>query len=194
MTARRLVGAAALSAYRAAGRVAGKTFSLMVGGAFAGFGSRSVIQPPLRLAGERGIRVGSGVFVGAGCWLHAMPSGDDPVLVIGDGTSIVGDVILSAASRVELGEKVLIARGAYISDHSHRFDDTSTAILDQGITGVAPVVVGSGAWLGENVVVGPGVTIGRGAVVGANSVVLADVPDHSVAVGAPARVVRRLTS
>jgi acetyltransferase-like isoleucine patch superfamily enzyme len=80
----------------------------------------------------------------------------------------------------------------YVADHSHAFADTTRAVLDQGIDRVAPVEIGDGAWLGENVVVGPGVRIGRGAVVGANSVVLDDVPDHSVAVGAPARVVRTL--
>ena len=55
-----------------------------------------------------------------------------------------------------------------------------------------PVEIGDGAWLGENVVVGPGVCIGRGAVIGANAVVLDDVPERSVAVGAPARIVRSL--
>ena len=64
-------------------------------------------------------------------------------------------------------------------------------MLAQGVTRVAPVEIGDGAWLGENVVIGPGVRIGRGAVVGANAVVLQSVPDHAVAVGAPARVVRR---
>jgi acetyltransferase-like isoleucine patch superfamily enzyme len=44
------------------------------------------------------------------------------------------------------------------------------------------------------VVIGPGLRIGRGAVVGANSVVLDDVPDFAVAVGAPARVVRSVTT
>ena len=82
------------------------------------------------------------------------------------------------------------ARNAYIADHQHAFTDTTRAVLDQGIEKTAPVEIGDGAWLGENVVVGPGVRIGRGAVIGANAVVLADVPDHSVAVGAPARVVR----
>jgi len=73
----------------------------------------------------------------------------------------------------------------------HAFEDGSRAVLDQGITRVAPVEIADGAWLGENVVVGPGVRIGRGAVIGANAVVLEDVPDFAVAVGAPARVVRR---
>ena len=50
---------------------------------------------------------------------------------------------------------------------------------------------GDGAWLAQNVVVLSGVTIGAGAVVGANSVVRDDIPPGAVAVGAPARVVRR---
>ena len=54
------------------------------------------------------------------------------------------------------------------------------------------MTIGDGAWLGENVVVGPGVSIGRNAVIGANAVVLDDVPERAVAVGAPARIVRRL--
>ncbi len=62
------------------------------------------------------------------------------------------------------------------------------AVLDQGVTGSAPVEIDDGAWLGENVVVGPGVRIGRGAVVGANSVVTGRAsPTTRVAVGAPAR-------
>jgi acetyltransferase-like isoleucine patch superfamily enzyme len=92
---------------------------------------------------------------------------------------------------VRLGRKVLLARGVYVSDHIHRYDDVERAVLDQGVARVEPVEIGDGAWLGENVVVCPGVTIGRGAVVGANSVVLDDIPDHSLAVGAPASVVRR---
>src|SRR5262249_30173913 len=111
-------------------------------------------------------------------------------LSIGDGTSISGNVVLSAARSVRLGKKVLIARGVYISDHIHNYGDTGTAVLDQGIGRIEPVEVGDGAWLGENVVVGPGVKIGGGAVIGANAVVTTDVPEHSLAVGAPARVVR----
>jgi acetyltransferase-like isoleucine patch superfamily enzyme len=57
-----------------------------------------------------------------------------------------------------------------------------------------PVLIKRGAWLGQNVVVCPGVTIGRGAVVGANSVVNQDLPDHCVAAGAPARVLKLIDS
>jgi lipopolysaccharide O-acetyltransferase len=172
-------------------RARGKAFSLLAGPGFAGFGRRSVLQPPIRLGGARRIAVGSGVYVGAGSWLQVLDGeGDGVALEIGDGTSIVGACVISAARSVRLGRHVLLARNVYIADHQHAFEDIRRPVLAQGITRVGPVEIGDGAWLGENVVVGPGVRIGRGAVVGANAVVLSSVPDHCVAVGAPARVVR----
>lgn len=173
-------------------RARAKTFSLAASGAFASFGARSVIEPPVRLAGEARISIGDDVFVGSGSWLQTL-EGHAGALEIGDGTSIAGLCVLSAASSVRLGRKVLLARNVYISDHIHSYDDPTRAVLDQGIDRIEPVEIGDGAWLGQNVVVCPGVTIGRGAVIGANAVVLKDVPDHSLAVGVPATVVRRFT-
>ena len=156
------------------------------------FRRKSVLQLPIRFSGERRIAIGSDVFVGAGSWLQVLDETPGPVaLAIGDGTSVAGSCVLSAAESVRLGRKVLLARNVYIADHMHAFDDRARAVLEQGITRVGPVEICDGAWLGQNVVVRPGVRVGRGAVVGANSVVLADVPDHEVAVGAPARVVAR---
>jgi lipopolysaccharide O-acetyltransferase len=189
--ARRLVGRASVGAYRSAVRAWGKGFSLLAGGAFASFGSHSVLQPPIRLDGEWRIAIGSDVYVGAGCWLQVLDGhGDEVALELGDGTSIQGGCVLSAALGIRLGRQVLLARNVYVSDHGHAFDDTSRAVLAQGIDRLGRVEIGDGAWLGENVVVCPGVRIGRGAVVGANAVVTTDVPDFAVAVGAPARVVR----
>ena len=186
---RRILGKATIVAYRLSRRVGAKAFSLGVGGAFASFGSNSVIEPPARIAGESRIAIGNGVFVGSDCWLQTHGPGG-VAIELEDGVSIVGHCVLSAVESIRLRPRVLLARGVYISDHQHAFEDTSTAVRDQPKTKIAPVEIGEGAWLGENVVVGPGVRIGRGAVVGANSVVLRDVPDHAVAVGAPARVTR----
>jgi acetyltransferase-like isoleucine patch superfamily enzyme len=190
---RRVVARTFVGAYRLRRRGGAKLFSLLSAGAFHSFGSHSVIEPPVRLNGERWIAVGRDVYVGAGCWLQVIGTPQEsPAVVLGDGTSIAGGCVISAARSIVLGRRVLIARNVYLADHSHAFEDTTTAVMDQGIDRLLPIAVGDGAWLGENVVVGPGVTIGRGAVVGANSVVLADVPDFAVAVGAPARIVRSL--
>ena len=188
---RRTTSSIFLRVHRFGGRLRAKTYSLLAGGAFSSFGKNSVIQPPVRLVGEHRISIGDGVFVGSGSWLQVLEGPDEHVaLELGEGTSIAGNCVLSAATGVRLGRKVLLARGVYISDHIHAYEDVDRAVLDQGVARVDPVEIGDGAWLGENVVVCPGVKIGRGAVVGANAVVLDDVPDHSLAVGAPARVVR----
>ena len=185
------LGRSSLFLYRSFVRGRDKCFSLLCSGGFAAFGSHSVLQLPVRLVGERRIAVGSGVFVGAGSWLQVLADDSDELaLVIGDGTTLAGGCVLSASRWIRIGRGVLMARNVYVADHMHEFGDRTRAVLDQGVTRVLPVEILDGAWLGENVVVGPGVTIGRGAVIGANSVVLDDVPDHAVAVGAPARVVR----
>jgi serine acetyltransferase len=169
-----------------------KAFSLAIGGDFAAFGSRSVVQLPLRLTGARHMAIGDRVFIGSGSWLQVLGSDHEAVaLRVGDGTSIVGSCVLSARRSVTIGREVLMARNVYVADHMHAFGDDARAVLAQGIDRVAGVEIGDGAWLGQNVVIGPGVRVGRGAVVGANSVVLHDVPDGEVAVGAPARVLER---
>jgi acetyltransferase-like isoleucine patch superfamily enzyme len=190
--ARAVAGSAALAAYRGLRRVRGRAFSLAVSGGFAEFGAHTVLDPPVDVRGARRIALGARIWIGPGSWLYAMPEqpGDEPVLVVGDGVRISGGCVLAAVTSVRLGRDVLLARNVYIADHSHAFEDVTRPVRVQGVAGVKPVSIGDGAWLGQGVVVCPGVTIGCGAVIGAGSVVLRDVPDHSVAVGAPARVVR----
>src|SRR5262249_13515208 len=167
----------------------------VVRGSFARFGTGSVLEPPCRLAGEGRIAVGRGVYVARGSWLLTLPGAEGgAVLEIGAGTQIAGNCSLSAGRSGRRGRAGLLARGVYVADHRHAFEDPSRPVLAQGVTGIAPVEIGDGAWLGEHVVVCPGVRIGRGAVIGANAVVLDDVPDHAVAVGAPARVVRLIAA
>lgn len=55
------------------------------------------------------------------------------------------------------------------------------------------VVIGDDCWIGGNATIMPGVTIGKGCTIGAGSVVTKDIPDFSVAVGAPAKVVKKVT-
>jgi lipopolysaccharide O-acetyltransferase len=182
----RICGVAFLGLYRLIVRVRSKVFSLGVSGAFDSFGRRTVIQLPVRLSGERQMAIGSDVYIGADSWLQAIGNGR---LEIGDGSSLAGGCVLSAAGSVRLGKKVLVARNVYVSDHIHAYADPDRAVQEQGLTHLNAVEIGDGAWLGENVVVCPGVTIGRGAVIGANAVVREDVPDHALAVGIPAHVV-----
>src|SRR4051794_19551159 len=118
-------------------RLRGRIFAVAAGPAFAGFGVDTVIQPPVMLDNEGRIRLGDDVYIGRDSWLHVEGRPERPVAIdIGDGVQVVGHCVISAAERVSLGPRVLLARGVYISDHSHRFDDHGPAVLDQGIGGV----------------------------------------------------------
>jgi acetyltransferase-like isoleucine patch superfamily enzyme len=177
-------------------RVIAKSYSCLLGGAFSKFGPNTVITPPLRFGGLSRIEIGSGVYIGAGSWIAARPQGGgsekNPLIMIGDRVSISGSVVILAASRIVIEEDVLIALNVYIADHSHGFSDLNRPVRAQPIDRVKPVIIRSGAWLGQNVVICPGVIIGHNSVIGANSVVRTDIPDYCVAAGAPARVIRRI--
>ena len=192
-TVRGSAATAALRLHRGSVRARNKTWTLLVRRAFASFGGGSTLALPIRLEGTEHITIGRNVFVGPGSWLESIPVGNRPPdLTIGDGTSIAGSVVISAVQSVILGRSVLLAKNVYISDHIHAYDRPNVPVKDQGVAGIAPVQIGDGAWLGQGVVVVPGVTIGAGSVIGANSVVAQDIPEGSLAVGAPARVVRRI--
>lgn len=181
-------------AYRLGQRVVDKAVSLMIRGGFASYGARSVIGHPVRLNGAERIAVGSGVFIGAGSWLQVVDAaepGTDPVIRIGDRVLMSGMCVVSGASSIVIEDGALFARNVYVADHGHAFDGDES-IHAQGIDAIAGVRIGAGCWLGQNVVVLPGTDIGAGAIVGANSVVRGVVPPRSIAVGAPARVVRSI--
>lgn len=184
-----------LSAFRIWERLRTRLFTMACRAAFARLGAGSSIVPPARVSGEERIALGDRVYVGSHSWLQVLKSSgttSEVAIEIGSGTSISGFCTISAVERVVIEESVLMARYVYIADHRHEFGNCDQPILAQGIAGIAPVRIGRGAWLGQNVVVCPGVTIGRNAVIGANSVVRQDIPDFTVAAGAPARVIRKI--
>lgn len=187
-----MIGRLAIFLYRFQIRLRNRIFSSAVRGAFFRFGKGSTIQLPASLWGEARVAIGSKVHVGPDSWIQYLggEAGDTPVIEIGDGCSLSGGVVITAVSKVTLGQNVLIGRNVHISDHSHEFSAPDVPIMKQGIGNIRPVSIGDGAWIGQGVVICPGSTIGKNAVIGANSVVKGTIPDHSVAVGAPARIVR----
>lgn len=182
----------AIFLYRFHIRLRNRIFSSAVGGAFLRFGRGSTIQLPVSLWGEARVAIGSNVHIGPDSWIQYLggEKGGTPVIEIGDGCSLAGGVAITAVSKVTLGRNVLIGRHVHISDHGHEFSSPDLPIMKQGIGNIQPVTIGDGAWIGQGVVICPGASIGKNAVIGANSVVKGVIPDHSVAVGAPARIVR----
>lgn len=163
---------------------------------FGRFGSGSVICFPINtMYNERFIHIGTDTMIGPQCTLSAgmMPGQEcisDPVVRIGDrcligkGSGIVGHF------SIEIGDDVWTGHHVYITDQNHGYEMTDRPISVQTMP-ERPVRIGNGSWLGYGTVVLPGSDIGEHVVIGANSVVTGVIPSFSVAVGSPARVVRR---
>jgi acetyltransferase-like isoleucine patch superfamily enzyme len=117
------------------------------------------------------------------------------VLIQSNGELTIGNnLFVNAYSRIvchsniSIGDNVTLASGVAILDHDHRFANHGSQRIADGYE-TAPVKIGSNVWIGDKVIVLKGVTIGNNVTVGAGSVVTRDIPDNSVAVGVPARVI-----
>lgn len=163
---------------------------------FGAFGEGSAICFPVAACfGERYIRIGSRTIIGPYASLSAgvapghVPE-RDPVISIGDRTVIgKGSGIVGHLS-VEIGDDVWTGHHVYVTDANHGYEDVDTPIGLQ-FAAPRPVSIGSGSWLGHGAIVLPGADVGRQVVIGAGAVVTGTIPDRSIAVGNPARVIRR---
>jgi acetyltransferase-like isoleucine patch superfamily enzyme len=133
------------------------------------------------------------IEVGKGCSLGRnlfFGTAKDARIILGDNSSINTGAHIVAVRGIEIGHDTAIAEYVTIRDQNHRFSDPDKLIRAQGFE-ASPIRIGNDVWIGRGVFIGPGIEIGDGAVIGANSVVTTNIPPYSVAVGAPARVVRR---
>lgn len=90
--------------------------------------------------------------------------------------------------KVKIGSNVFFGPGAHIYTATHPLN----AIERRTVEFSKAVTIGDDCWIGGNAVICPGVSIGNGCVIGSGAVVTKDIPDNSLAVGNPARVIRKL--
>ena len=160
-------------------------------GSFGRYGKNTFIISPLKIDGADNIYIGDNVMVEYKSWLAAVPlCGGEAKLEIGEGSSIGHFNHIYATESITIERNVLTADKVYISDNIHSYEDVNLPVIQQPIKQCKPVVIGEGSWLGENVCI-LGASVGKHCVIGANAVVTNDIPDYSVAVGVPARVVKR---
>jgi len=156
-----------------------------------------LIRFPFDLRGKNYISVGDGFTTGVGCRLEAYSTNGNKVLQIGKNVQINDYVHITAIQKVFIGDNVLMASKIYISDCSHgsysgdqNDSDPNSAPIKRALFSKS-VIINDNVWLGEFVSVLPGVTIGKGTIVGANSVVSKSLPPFVIAVGSPAKPIKK---
>lgn len=174
----------------------------------------AAIENGVRLRFTDHIKLGNGVYLDQGSYLHACPNG----IEIGEGTivmhgailhvynfrgmpqsgikigqnSLVGEYsIIRGQGGVEIGDRVYTSPFTQIIAVNHVFDDPNKPFVDQGITAQG-IVIEDDVWLGAGAVITDGVRVGKGSVVAAGAVVTKDVPPHTVVGGVPAKVIKQI--
>ncbi|MEX0772381.1 MAG: acyltransferase [Balneolales bacterium] len=153
------------------------------------------------------IYIGDDVKLGPGCMIKVStkypgswmrhPDGNhvsqtfNPKLVIGNNVTATSNLHLATTNYIKIGDHVMFASNVFMADCSHGYDHAEIPYKYQGLTNIAPIIIKNGVWIGQNVVILPGVTIGENVIIGANSVVRTNIPDKCIAVGNPARVIKK---
>ena len=161
------------------------------------FPKARLIRFPFDVRGKRYIRYGKNFTTGVGCRIEAYKFFDYiPEMRIGNNVQINDYVHLACAEMLIIEDDVLIESKVYISDINHgnysgknQTDPEERA--KERIISTKSVKIRKNVWIGENCTILPGIEIGRNSVIGANSIVTKDIPENCIAVGNPAKVIKR---
>lgn len=163
------------------------------------FHSARIVRRPYYIRGKRFIKFNHGFTTGVGMRLDVFADNTNKFLIeFGKNVQINDYVHIAAIESVKIGNNVLIASKVFITDHNHgnySDDDNlhsnpATAPQHRILTKKA-VIIEDNVWIGEFVSVLPGVTIKEGSIIGTMSVVTGTIPPYSIAVGIPARVIKK---
>lgn len=160
-------------------------------------GKRSILCRPMLVKHPRYISVGAHTIIRDGARLEVILRPDmaqAPWLAIGDHVNIEQGVHIICQGQVTIEDNVSITPYCVIADTDHPYNDPDQPPkIGSRLNTCADsfVRIGRGSFIGAHSIILPNVDIGCGCVIGAGAVVTRSVPDYSLVVGAPARVVRR---
>jgi len=156
---------------------------------FHTFGEKSKLGRNCLIMGGRKIKVGKKVTIGNEVWLNAgdlEEKVEGQTLIIGDGVYISARTHINAFKDVVIEDNVLIGEDVYIGDTDHNYSE-NRPINQQGWNFKGSILIGNGSYICKGAVVLPGIEVGQNSVVGPYAVVTRNVPEHTLAMGNPAR-------
>ncbi len=160
---------------------------------FGAYGKDVYIEPGVVINRPRFVHIGNHVRIKRNTSINLHPEdkrSSQGLLFIGDNVIISEGCFISACHRIVIEENVGVSPNVMIIDNSRKPGDVIRPSKEQEVE-VGSVRIGADSWIAYGACVFPNVTIGKHCIVGALSVVTKDIPDYSVAMGSPAKVVKR---
>lgn len=168
---------------------------------FKSVGNNLCISVNSEIVGEKNISIGDNFSAGKNLKLQTWNQYNDqklnnkPSIIIGNNVSLMSNCQISCANEIIVNDGVLMGDNVFITDNFHgsnSWEELDIPPIERPLEIGEGVYIGKNVWIGRNVSIMPGVKIGDGTVIGANSVVTHDIPEKCIAVGAPAKVIRKV--
>lgn len=150
-------------------------------------------QTTIQGASSRGVTLGRGVSFGAFSQLRPSSQYGGALgegCLIGDGTTFGPYAYIGCAGFIEIGSNCMFGPRVSLIAENHVISDEGQPLKGAGVTRQG-IKIGNDCWVGANSVILDGACIGHGSIIGAGAVVRGVIPPNSIAVGVPARVVRK---
>lgn len=132
------------------------------------------------------LTIGDDVIISRNCVIQAKTG----TVKIGRKADIGCNTVITSSNGIYIGNNVLIAANCYLGGGRYITDRLDIPMMEQGIFSQGKTIIEDDVWLGAGAIALDGVRIGKGCIVGAGAVVTKDLPDYSVAVGVPAKVIK----
>lgn len=160
------------------------------------YGKARLVRRPFHIRGKKYLSYEEGFTTGYSCRIEIF--GNETKLRIGKNCRIGDNVHIVASEKVIIGDNLLCASKVFISDTSHGNYADPTSLpsnpdeppTDRELHS-KPVSIGNNVWIGENVVILGGTHIGDSCIIGSNAVVTGELPDYCIAVGSPAKPIKK---
>lgn len=161
---------------------------------FNNFGKKSLIDKPMVVSGKKYIKIGNNVTIKNSARIECIDCFNDkefkPELIIGNNCIFEQGAHIISTDKLHIGNDCLISARFFVTTCHHSYNEVDVPIIRQELIS-RPVGIGNNCFIGMDVKVFPGVKIGNNCIIGANSIVTTDIPSYSVAVGAPAKIIKK---
>lgn len=141
------------------------------------------------IRGVNQIKFGENVRIGSNVRINFFTK--SAKLIFGNSVYICNRDSFLVGADIEIGDNTIFASDVLVCSENHRFDPESTLPYKDQPLSLAPVKIGKGCWIGEKSIILPGVKIGDQCVIGAGSIVTKSLPDNCMAVGNPAKIIKK---
>ncbi len=159
---------------------------------YKNIGKKTYIDKSVHIIGLKNIRIGSNNIISDDTWLNVNDRTDGKIgIEIGNNCYIGKRNFFSSSAKITLKDYFMSGINCSLLGSDHLIDEPLKPYIHTGTTNDTSIYIGTNVWFGANVTVIGDVKIGHGSIIGANSLVLKDIPPFSIAVGNPAKVIKR---